>query len=312
MSTLEQEWLMDIRGGDVRAFFGELGIVLKPSGEEAMISCFANPAAHRRDDRNASCSVSLITGLWLCHGCGAKGNAYQAAIAVGSSETAARLLAQRFGLFLEKPQVKKPRLPTEVRLRKWRQALRSQPLFLHRLFELKGWTREAIIRCGLGWDGERITFPVRNKRLKVIGLARYLPGGDPKMTAVTGSTRGLFPAPESIVISRRRPLFLVEGEPAAVSVWAAGHQAVGIPGAHSWRPEWAQRLYGHKLVMLPDCDQEGRELARRVKAQVASLQIVDIEPGCDDRSDIGDWIAGAGRHGGLGQITRLLDRLVAV
>ena len=236
-------------------------------GDEAPISCFANPAGHQSGDRNPSCSVNLLTGLWKCFGCGQNGNAYQAALALGYAEPRARDLAQRFGLFLEraKDDAPKPRLPNERQLRKWREAMVNYPALINRLYELKGWTLRAIIRCGLGWDGERITFTIRDKKLKRIGVVRYLPvlkPGERKVLALPGTKRGLFPPPETM--SRRHPLYIVEGEPAAVSVRSCGLQAVAIPGTQSWRMEFVPRLAGFNLVFLPDCDPQGRDLARRV------------------------------------------------
>ena len=210
---------------------------------------------------------------------------------MGYAEQRARELAQAHGLFLEVVKDEPgPRLPDERKLTKWRQDLLASPVILRRLQELKGWTPRAIVRCGLGWDGERLTFTIRDKKLKRVGVARYLPGGSPKMKALPGSKRLLFPPPE--VLSRRLPLFIVEGEPCAVSIRSLGLQATAVPGAQAWRPEFAQRLYGfRRIVMLPDADAPGRELAGRV-ARLPNVRVVELESG-DSGRDVGDWIAEA-------------------
>lgn len=303
----ETSWLLASTGARAEEFYAAIGVALpRSNGREAAVSCFANAAGHNRDDRDPSCSVNLLTGLWHCKGCGLSGNAYQAALSRGYDEQRARELAQQHGLFLERVE-DKPKLPGERQLKKWRKALLESPLFLARLAELKGWTPAAIVRCGLGWDGERITFPIRSRRLSIVGCVRYLPGGTPKAKAMFGSKRLLFPAPE--VMSTRRPLFLVEGEPDAVSVRSCGHQAVAIAGTGSWRPEFAARLAGHDMVFLPDCDFQGRELASRVASSVPSVRVVDLEPGRNDGYDIGDMVRDAAADGGVQQMGSLLTSI---
>ena len=45
----------------------------------------AAPDAHARHDRDASCSVNPLNGVWHCHGCGAGGGPYDAATGVGQT-----------------------------------------------------------------------------------------------------------------------------------------------------------------------------------------------------------------------------------
>jgi DNA primase len=307
MSATELDWLRSESTADVTGFYSKLGLTLpRSSAEEAPVKCFANSQAHSHEDRKPSCSINLLTGLWHCQGCGMSGNAFQAAIVRGWSEVDAADLAKAHGLFLEL-QKEKQKLPGERQLKKWRHALRTSESLLARLWELRGWTLKAIWRCGLGWDGERITFPIRNHKLKLVGLVRYLPGGKPKSLALPGSKRLLFPAPE--VTSKHRPLFVVEGEPDAVAVWSCGHQAVAIPGAGSWRGEFAIRLSGRRVIALSDCDSQGRELAAKVAREVPKARWVDVEPGRDDGYDVGSMVAEAAREGGLRQMRDLLERL---
>lgn len=303
MSALRAEdlWLAEAVGSDVRGFFMAMGVDLPAGYGEVMVRCFANHVAHRRDDQVKSCSVNTLTGLWCCHGCGQKGNAYQAATALGYTQLDAKRLAKQHGLFREEEKV---RLPNEIQIRKWEAALRAKPSFIARLGELKGWSEYAIRRLRLGWDGERITFISRDHKWKKTGIARYLPGGQPKMVSVPGSKRGLFPMPE--LIPRKRPVFIVEGEPAAVSVWSCGHYAVAVPGANAWKPQMANRLAGRRLIVLPDCDAPGRKLAGLIVGSLPNVQVVDLEPGREDGWDIGDMVLEGGAAVG-----RLLERLVA-
>ncbi len=309
-SASELEWLAGAVGPNVRDFYMEIGVLLPDrGGEETPVRCFANPQTHSHDDRTPSCSVNLLTGLWHCQGCGEAGNPYQAALACGYPEKRARDLARKFGLFLElkREKTETPSLPGERQLKAWRRAMRENESVLRRLGAVKGWSPYGIVRLGLGWDGERVVFPIRDKRLKICGIVRYLPGGSPKSLAVPGSKRDLFPAPE--LIHRRHPLFVVEGEPDVVAVWSLGLKAIGVPGAGSWRPEWAQRLQGRRVIVLADCDPQGRLLAERVAA-AANAKLVDVEPGRTDGFDIGSMVHEAASEGGIWQVRRILEALV--
>ncbi len=309
VSGAETAWLVEACGARVREFYATLGVTLPAQGGDASVRCFANPDAHSHDDRSASCSVSLATGLWKCHGCGEQGNAYRAALATGHSERDAARLARDHGLFIEKQPA--PALVERGRLQAWHRQLVSNVALLDRLRVLRGWNSAAIRHLRLGFDGERIVFPIRDGKAKLVGVVRYQPNpakrDQAKTLALPGSKRELFPAPESVPVGR--PLFLVEGEPDAVAVWSTGHPAVAIPGTSSWRSQWAQRLFGRQVIVLCDCDRQGRELARKVAADVPNCVVVDVDPARDDGYDIGDLIREASADGGLGQASRVLSRL---
>ena len=80
------------------AFYAELGVEL-PAGEGWVpVACFIDPDAHEHGDRSRSCSVNVDHGGFKCHGCGASGNAYQAAVHLGLEKRAALELLERYGL----------------------------------------------------------------------------------------------------------------------------------------------------------------------------------------------------------------------
>ena len=68
------------------------------SDRDAPVRCFAQPDAHNHGDRSPSCSVNLASGAWNCHGCGARGGAYDAALATGHSPRSAMELLIAHGL----------------------------------------------------------------------------------------------------------------------------------------------------------------------------------------------------------------------
>ena len=86
-------------GADVRGFYSALGIELPGWAQlEASIACFVDPDAHARGDRDPSCSVNVESGVWHCWGCGAKGGAYDAALARGLGSRQAFELKVAYGL----------------------------------------------------------------------------------------------------------------------------------------------------------------------------------------------------------------------
>ena len=314
----------------VREFFSELGVTLPGNATTGSVSvpCFANPSAHNHEDRRPSCSVNLDTGQWRCHGCGAHGGAYDAAVARGQPPSVAADLAKRHGLFVDdreqttsaRPRTATsrraaPSLPSEAQVRTWREALLGNEMLLARLFELRGWTREAIGALELGIDGNRVTFPIRNADSQLVGLLRYAPNPaarkGPKMLAAKGTPRQLFPPPETLPADAT--LHLVEGEPDAVAMRSLGLASVAVPGVQGWRPEWAPRFAGRHVVLTCDLDADGRELmaqaGRDLLPHAATVRVVDMDASREDGGDVGDLVREAAQDGasGLAEARALIE-----
>jgi putative DNA primase/helicase len=186
-----------------------------------------------------------------------------------------------------------------------------------RVLALRGWTREAVERLGLGYERERVTFPVRDGSGELLGFVRYSPnGGVPKMRADTGTTRELFPPPETIDLEEGDGwLWLVEGEPDCVLAWSLGLAAVAVPGAAIWRAEWAQRFTRRRVAVCFDVDEAGREGAARAAADLAAAgidaRLVDLTPFADAREgfDLTDFAAKADGIDTRAEARRLLVRI---
>ena len=98
--------------GDIRAYYNALGIELPDwATREAPCRCFADPDAHQHHDRDPSCSVNLESGVWCCHGCGARGGAYDAALATGHTPRSAIDLMIAHGLTQRRTTHAPPRRP---------------------------------------------------------------------------------------------------------------------------------------------------------------------------------------------------------
>jgi Protein of unknown function (DUF3631) len=314
-----------------RDFYSDLGVALPGGPETGSVSvrCFANVSAHKRDDHNPSCSVNIDTGQWKCFACGAKGGAFDAAVAFGWSRSDAADLAKRHDVFADdrarqgptrpsspNPGGAAPKLPTETQVAAWHEALVSDARAVEWLFELRGWTPEVIKSLELGIDGERITIPIRDAERRLVGSHWYAPNpagrNGNKMLAAKGVPRALFPPPEPLPADAR--VYLVEGEPDAIAMWSLELCAVAVPGAQAWRAEWAPRFAGRDIVLIPDLDAEGRGLmaqaARDLTPHAKSVRIVDLDPSRDDKGDVGDLVRDAAQDGrsGLAQARALIER----
>jgi hypothetical protein len=198
-------------------------------------------------------------------------------------------------------------------VQRWAARLQGEAGVLARLHELKGWSAPTLARLEIGWDGRRLTLPVRAPGRELLGVLRYLPGGEPKMLATCGASRTLWPAPGLRGRLAADPLLVVEGEPDAVSGHVLGLPTTAVPGAGTWREAWVEALERRTLVVVGDCDSPGRAMAERVRRCLdgrADVRVVDLAPERDDGHDLGDEVAQAARWGELG-LRALRRRLLA-
>lgn len=307
-----------LSGADIRGYYGALGIhIPRWAQHEACVRCFVNPDAHRRGDQDPSCSINTISGLWNCHGCGAGGHPYEAAIALGHTVRAARYLMVAYGLaephgpwvapqsasaqhVQTRPQPRIARMHgrpalrvSEADIRHWQAALTEQAELIGRLTRDRRWLYSTMLELGLGYDCGRITIPVRDEARRLVGLLRYRPWRKPgqvKMIAALGSRRALLPHPAAEPSNR---VLLVEGEPDMIAARSQGLPAIAVPGASAWRAEWAQLFHGREVTIVMDCDAEGRRAADRIandlRAEADALVVELAER--DDGYDLTDWLS---------------------
>jgi Toprim-like len=314
---------LTLPGADIRGFYQRLGVQLpeRPCFE-ASVRCFADPGAHRREDRNPSCSINVVSGAWKCHACGADGGAYDAAwrkgytpraaidlmIAYGLTERRARLQTGRELLNASarplqpaaRPRAhtretaglgERPALEvTEQDIARWQTALSRRPSLLGRLARERGWRYETIRALELGLDCGRITIPIRDARGELQGLLRYKPAGRPKMLAELGSRVGLIPHPAAETSQR---ILLVEGPPDMIAARSRGLPAIAVPGDHAWRSTWGDLLASRQVTIVMDADTQGRAAARRISTDLATHGhpcMVELAPLRDDGYDLTDWL----------------------
>lgn len=158
---------------------------------------------------------------------------------------------------------------------------------------LKGWTSDTLARLGIGLDSKgQWLIPTAS------GVLLYRDDGrKPKMVAPAGATRELWPAPEDVAGD---VLYVVEGEPDAISMREIGLSAVAIPGGAKVSDEWAQRLAhdpdGNErsaVVVIADCDTTGRKAARDRAAKIAEHCVAytgELDANKSGGYDVGDLL----------------------
>ena len=311
-------------GGAARGFYAALGVPLPGwAHTEAPVRCLTNPDAHAHNDQHPSCSVNLHSGAFNCHGCGAHGGAYDAALAVGRTPREAIDLMIAHGLTDRRPRpdpapgaTPPPAAPSAARtriplpaadasnhpasslscsgqdVRRWARALRDNPGLLTRLRGERGWEPDTLRRGWIGFDGERITVPITNERGALQGVLRLRVDAwqKPKVLAAAGSRLGLIPHPNVVAGS----VVLVEGPSDMLAARSAGLPAIAIPGTHAWRAEWGSAFTGRAVTVVMDADRPGREAAVRIAADLerhgARASIAELDPGRDDGYDLSDWL----------------------
>lgn len=214
-----------------------------------------------------------------------------------------------------KPKLVAP-LPSDDQLREWSEQLQAHLKLLALLRELRGWSPEGLATLGVGFDGERIVFPIRDGAGTLVNTSRWTPRpttGQPKIKALPGRARDLFPAPESV---KADVVFITEGEGDAVAAATLGLPASSIPGTEAADRVHVERFRRFRSVnVLLDCDQAGRDAAERLGARLAAAgieaRVLDLDPSRDDKYDLSDFTREAAESGGLEHARQLLERMAA-
>lgn len=227
------------------------------SGEEAYCLCpFHN-------DTNPSFAINEDTGLWICHGCGEKGNFAQLAERLGS-ETPTRSVSDVLN------KIHQLRQPPEPPLRYADEYL-SQFIDDQGYWKSRGLRPESIKKFQLGFDPitHFATIPIRDHKNLLMGVIRRATRNDqrPKYLYPSG-----FPKAEDLFASwlpHRGDVCLVEGALDAIALWEIGFPAFAIYGSHLsyQQANLLYRLGVKSVTVLTDNDIAGR----RARDQIVSV-----------------------------------------
>lgn len=150
---------------------------------------------------------------------------------------------------------------------------------------------------GIGWDGKNYTIPVRDNQQNVVDIRMYRLGG--RVISTAGAQVGLLGA-ERLPMIPAHAVYVCEGEWDTIAIAymlkMAGVKAtaVGVPGAGTFKDEWAIWLNGRTVHTLYDHDGPGEHgeqvITAKIKSRVQKITYVhwpaDMPTGFDAR----DWV----------------------
>lgn len=292
---------------DLLSWLEKQGIVFKGQGgpRERMFACPFH------DDHEASANANGEKGVWFCHVCDVGGSAIDFLMKKGLDYKDA---LDELGSFvgLERPgqrpmngHTDEPPTRTgspitkmtDANVTAWHEAaLRNKSLMLW-FTEHRGYTAETLARFELGWDGQRVTIPVRDEAGKLRNVRRYMrdaKGEQGKMIGITPGLNGarLFPLP--LVDG---DLIVVEGEWDAMLMAQYGYtNAVTVTsGAGIWDPAFTPLFADRGVTIVYDNDDAGARGSAKVARilttadpparRVAILQIPNLPP----KGDVTDF-----------------------
>lgn len=150
----------------------------------------------------------------------------------------------------------------------------------------KGFDLDQLARFGVRLDRDCVIVPYyardgQHYRDRVFGLS----GGN----WWAGERRPLIPYGLEDLRRGGDALILTEGESDALALRLAFPRVrvLGLPGASSWRSEWAIYTDDFRRVYLSfDADRAGEKLTRAVREDLPDARIVDLPSGADTRDVI--------------------------
>lgn len=97
------------------------------------------------------------------------------------------------------------------------------------------------------------------------------------------------------------PIFYVEGEKDADNLHKIGLTAVTAGGCGDWKADFACHFKGARVIILPDNDEPGAELAKRVERDLKDIaySIKTVTISDRDKGDVSDYLADGGTRDSL-------------
>lgn len=88
-------------------------------------------------------------------------------------------------------------------------------------------------------------------------------------------------------LQENAPIIVVEGESDCHAAWIHGFNAIGIPGATTWKGEWANYLSGLEVYVWEEPDHAGPKFVQRLAADFPKARVIAAsEVGVKDLADL--------------------------
>jgi 5S rRNA maturation endonuclease (ribonuclease M5) len=238
----------------------------KPSGD----GWITGLCPFHSDSRNSFAFHTQSLKFCCFAGCG-KGSALDFLMLTSGRGFKETLLGLGDRLNIPRPQAKPRRPPIrEDLIKQWQANLNDE--LLRYLREKRGLSDETIKKYQLGWDvkRQRYAIPVRDERGNLVNIRLYNPKKDPKIINYTdgkhkyGSPARLYGLDELVKYQGKQAI-VCEGEFDRLLLQQEGFMAVtGTHGCSTFRPEWVNHFAGKDVVIIFDCDKEGRAAVNNI------------------------------------------------
>lgn len=149
---------------------------------------------------------------------------------------------------------------------------------------------ESLRRLHVGWDGQALTFPMKNAAGHVIGIKRRFPNSE--KSSVPGSKNGMF-VPDGF--DALKLFFICEGQTDLLAAITFGLNAIARSSCSDSVGFLTEFCAGCDIVIISDADTAGRKGAEYLANKLAMVcnSVRVIEPRRPHK-DLRDWVrAGA-------------------
>lgn len=305
MSTYRDDALAAL---DVAGFFVAQGLELRRLNDaEYGFRCPFH------DDTHASANVNITTGLWFCHACNEGGSPIDFVMKRDNLPVKEAMLVVGRAAGIPDPGKKNgadgaptPAKPasklTEENVVAWHAAAKRHADLMRWFAEKRGYTVETVDKWQLGWDGQRVTIPVRDKGGRLVNVRRYKRDAVGTQGKMLGLEPGLnearlfpldVPLPEEVL--------LVEGEWDMMLAHQHGltNTLTVTSGAGTWNADFTPYFEGRRVTIAYDNDDAGRKGAQRIArilSDTCSVFILNI-PNLPEKGDITDFFVEQQRSG---------------
>lgn len=169
---------------------------------------------------------------------------------------------------------------------------------MNRLAVNRGLPLSAFQNFEIGHSGSGYTFPNRDHQGNLVDLRMFKLGQ--KVMGTAGRPAFLFNLPEMINAPLTSPVYLCEGEwDTMAMVWllkklSVAAVAVGVPGATTFKREWADYFRNRDVIVCYDNDEAGEAgeliVQERLRGCAKSLQYLHWPAGLDSGFDVRDLV----------------------
>lgn len=213
----------------------------KPCGQKKMHAC-----CPFHEEKHPSFWFNTQNGCFKCESCGVSGNA-----TVFLSRIKGIPQSEAYKELLEIAGVSRSNLTAKLEY--------NVEMYAEEKCLSVEWLKtDLLISDGIDKAGKHIKIPYKNRAGKVIATRkRYNPQMKPYFKWAKGSKLafyGLWRLPSNIEY-----LILIEGESDSQSLWTLGENALGVPGASNFQPQWCAELINvPKLYLHIEPDNGGQ------------------------------------------------------